>query len=234
MTVALDDLRSNRGSIEPKPRADALFVLRLEVAEGANRTGKLADAHILGSGIEADEVALHFRIPVEQLEAEGRGFGVDAVGTANGRRVLEFDGAAFEHGQQGDQPDADVHRCLFDLQSLGSINHIVRGKAIVQPAGLGGHPLRSEALGNRGGEGDDVVLHFRFDLMNAGYGEAGFRGNRFSRGNGNDTVLGEHGAGSRLYLEPATILVLFGPNMAHGRPGIALNQGKLLRKMANE
>ena len=83
------------------------------------------------------EIALHLGIPVEQLEAEGRGLGVDAVGAADGGRVLELDGAALEHGEKADNAFANQRRCFFDLQRLGRIDNVVRREPVVQPAGLG-------------------------------------------------------------------------------------------------
>ena len=77
------------------------------MAERADSPGKLAHAHIFCRGIEAGYVALHLRIPVEQLEAEGGGLGVDAVRAADRRRVLELDGATFEHCEQRGQPRTD-------------------------------------------------------------------------------------------------------------------------------
>jgi hypothetical protein len=70
----------------------------------------------------------------------------------------------------------------------------------VQPARLGVQPLVFESLGDGGGEGDDVVLHLRLDLLNAGDGKAGLGGNGLGRGGGNHAVLGQHGAGRRLHL----------------------------------
>ena len=102
VAVALDDLRGDGRGLEAEPRADAFFVLGLEMAEGADRAGELAHAHVFGGGIEAGEVALHLGVPVEQLEAEGRRLGVDAVGAADGRRVLELESAALEHGEERD------------------------------------------------------------------------------------------------------------------------------------
>ncbi len=69
-----------------------------KVAEGADRAGELADAEVFGGGVEAGEVALHLRVPEQQFEAEGGGFGVDAVGAADDGRVLELEGALFEGG----------------------------------------------------------------------------------------------------------------------------------------
>ena len=68
----------------------------LEVAEAADGAGDLADADVFGRGVEAAEVAAHFGVPEEELHAEGGGFGVDAVGAADGGSVLELDGAALE------------------------------------------------------------------------------------------------------------------------------------------
>ena len=100
VAVALDDLRGHGRGLEAEARADAFFVLRLQVAEGAHSAGELAHAHVLGCGVEARQIALHFGVPVEQLEAEGGRLGVDAVGAADGGRVLELDGAALEHREQ--------------------------------------------------------------------------------------------------------------------------------------
>ena len=47
-------------------------------------------------GHEAGDVALRFRIPVGQLEAESDGLGVDAVRAADHGRVLELPRAALE------------------------------------------------------------------------------------------------------------------------------------------
>ena len=89
---------------KPKPRADALFVLRLQMAEGSHRARKLAHAHVFGGGIKAGQVALHLGVPVQQLEPEGRRLGVDAVRAADGRRVLELQRAALQHRQQRHNP----------------------------------------------------------------------------------------------------------------------------------
>ena len=107
VAVALDDLGGDRRRLEAEARADALFVFRFQMAEGADGAGELADAHVFGGGVEAGEVALHLGVPVEELEAEGGGLGVDAVGAADDGGVLELEGAALEHGEQADESGAD-------------------------------------------------------------------------------------------------------------------------------
>ncbi len=175
VAIALNHLRGNGRGLQAEPRADALFVLRLQMAEGADGAGELADAHVFGGSIEAGEVALHLGVPVEQLEAECRGLGVDAVRAADGRRVLELDGAALEHCEQRRKPVADERRRLFDLQGLRGVDNVVRREPVVQPAGLGVQPLRFQAFCDGGREGDDVVLHFGLDLLDAIGREAGLR-----------------------------------------------------------
>src|SRR6202453_2291639 len=101
VAVTLDHLGSYRCGAQPELGADALFVLWLQMPEGADGAGKLAYPHVLGTGVEADQVAHDLGIPVEQLEAEGRRLGMDAVGTPDGGRVLELQGAQPEHGGEG-------------------------------------------------------------------------------------------------------------------------------------
>ena len=96
MAVALEDLRGDGDGLEAEFGADGLFVLGLEVAEGTDGAGELADAEVFGGGVEAGEVALHLGVPEQELEAEGGGFGVDAVGAADDGRVLELDCAFFQ------------------------------------------------------------------------------------------------------------------------------------------
>ena len=73
--------------------------------------------------------------------------------------------AALEHRQQRGNPLADQRRSFLHLQRLRRIDNVVRREPVVQPAGLGVEPLRLQALGNRRGEGDHVVLHFGLDLL---------------------------------------------------------------------
>lgn len=93
--------------MQAEATADLFFVRGLKVAEGADCSGEFADAHVFRSGIEALEVALHLAPPEEELEAEGGGFGVDAMGAADARSVLELDGASLEDVGQSDDAFAD-------------------------------------------------------------------------------------------------------------------------------
>ena len=96
VAVALDHLRRDGGGFQSQPLADALFELGAEVGEGADGSGELAHAHVFGGAAKARDVALGLGVPVGQLESEGDGLGVDAVGAADHGRVFELPGAAFE------------------------------------------------------------------------------------------------------------------------------------------
>ena len=94
MAIALDNLRGHRRRLQPQPRANALFVLRLQMAEGAHSARQLADAHVLSGGGEACGIALHLGIPVEQLQTKCRRLRMNPMCPADGGRQLELDGAA--------------------------------------------------------------------------------------------------------------------------------------------
>ncbi len=168
VAVALDDLRGDGYGLEVEGVADGGFVLGLEVAEGADGSGELADAEVFGGGVEAGEVALHLGVPEEELEAEGGGFGVDAVGAADDGGVLELDGALLERFGEGDDAGADDGGGFAELEGLRGVDDVGGGEAVVEPAGGFGV---GDVLGDGGGEGDDVVADFGFDLVDAGDGE---------------------------------------------------------------
>ena len=182
--------------LRPSSVADGFFVFGLEVAEGADGSGEFADAEVFGGGVEAGEVALHLGVPEEQLEAEGGGFGVDAVGAADDGGVLELDGALFQGVGEGDDAGADDGGGFFELQGLRGVDDVGGGEAVVEPAGVFGGV---DVLGDGGGEGDDVVADFGFDLVDAVDGEgAACRGWRRRRTEGRGRIW--RGPGRRRFL----------------------------------
>ena len=134
VAVALDDLSGDGYGLEAEFGADGFFVLGLEVAEGADGAGELADAEVFGGGVEAGEVALHLGVPEQELEAEGGGFGVDAVGAADDGGVLELDGALFERFGEGEDAGADDGGGFAELEGLRGVDDVGGGEAVVQPA----------------------------------------------------------------------------------------------------
>jgi len=56
----------------------------------------------------------------------------------------------------------DDLRRLSDEQGLRGVDHVVGGETVVKPAGV-----RADNFGDGGGEGDNVVADFGFDLVDA-------------------------------------------------------------------
>src|SRR5665213_224347 len=167
MAVALDYLRSHGRRLKAKIRADALFVLRLEVAKGAHSARQLADPHAFSGSIEALQVALHFGVPVKQLQAEGRWLRIDAMGTADGWCVLELERAPLKHFKKIDDAFADDGRRFLDLQRLRRVYNVVGSESVMEPARLRAQPMRMQALCHGCGERDHVVLDFGLDFADA-------------------------------------------------------------------
>ena len=210
VAVALDDLGGDVYRPEAEGVADGLLVGGLEVAEGADGSGELADAEVFGGGVEAGEVALHLGEPEEELEAEGGGFGVDAVGAADDWGAFELRGAAGEDVGELQDAFADLGGGFLELEGLGGVYDVGGGEAVVEPAGFG-----ADVLGYRGGEGDDVVLDLGFNLVDAVDGEGGLVADGVGGFLGDDSGFGEGLRGGDFDLEPAAVFIFVGPDAGH-------------------
>src|SRR5690242_13662214 len=134
MPVPLDYLAGNGRRLQAKSGADRFFKLRTQVRQRSDCARYFSDAHVLGGVFKAHDVALGLRIPVGQLESEGRRLSVYTMSATDRRGLLKFKCAPLENGLQGLKIIADDQRGFVDLQRLGGIDHVVRGQAEVQPA----------------------------------------------------------------------------------------------------
>src|SRR5260221_13237243 len=91
MAVALNHLRGDRGGFQSQTGADLLFEFRREMGKRSDGARELANAQIFRGGTKARDVTLSLRIPVGDLESKSDGFGVDAVGTPDHRRIFELE-----------------------------------------------------------------------------------------------------------------------------------------------
>src|SRR5437016_3203968 len=131
VAVALDDLRSDRRRLEAKPPADGLFDFHAEMSGIADRAGNLPHRHLPRGMAEAFLIAAIFGEPVGDLEPEGDGLGVNAVGAADLRSVLKFVRALFEHLAEALEARLDQARSLAHLQRLRRIHDVVRSQSVV-------------------------------------------------------------------------------------------------------
>ena len=116
-----------------------------------------------------------------------------------------------------------MRRSLLDLESLRGIDHVVRREPVVEPARFGAQSLSFEGLCDSGRERNYVVFDLGLDLLNPGGRHTGMFGDGLGSGGGNDAVFCQNRACSRLHLQPAAVLVVFGPDAAHCRAGVAIN-----------
>jgi hypothetical protein len=95
---------------------------------------------------------------------------MDAVAAADGDRVLVLEGAFLQGGQQqvevGQQQVGGPHQ----LHVQAGVQHVRRGHALVHEA-----RFRADDFGQVGQEGDDVMLHFGLDGVDARHVELASR-----------------------------------------------------------
>jgi hypothetical protein len=218
VAVAGDDLGRNRLDAKPHGLGDVLFHTRIDLREGADRTGNGAGRDLLARGDKSFACAREFRISLRQLEAEGGRLGMDAVRAADGRRVFVLKSAALESGEQGvhvrDQDIGGAHK----LHVEAGVEHVRGGHAGMHEA-----RFRSDDFRNMGEEGNDVVLDLRLDGVDARDIEGGVLALFPDRLGGflRDDAEAGHGVGRmRLDLEPNAEARLRRPNRRHLGPGI--------------
>src|SRR5258708_4045424 len=148
---------------------------------------------------------------------------MDAVGAADLGRVLEFPRALLESMGQADDTGVDELGGLLDQQGLSGVDYVVRREAVVEPARLG-----ADEFGDGGVEGDDVVVDFGLDFLDAFELEVGAITDGFSGLFGDPSGFGEGFGGGKFDLEPGAEAVFFAPDAADFGASVAVNQRGLL------
>ncbi len=195
------------------------FDARIDLRKGADRAREGRGRDLFTRRNQPFPRARKFRIGEGELEPEGGGLGMDAVGAADGGGVLVLEGAALERAQErleiGDQEIGGA----LELHIEAGVEHVRGGHALMHEAGLG-----ADDLGEMGEKGDHIVLDFtldRIDACNVEFGVAAavadFLGRRFR----DHAELGHGIGGMRLDLEPDAIARLRVPDRGHVGPGIA-------------
>jgi hypothetical protein len=166
---------------------------------------------------------------LRKLQAERGGLGVDAVAAADGECVLVLPGALLEGGQQQVEVFQQQVGGAHQLHVEAGVQHVRRGHALVHEA-----RFRADDFGQVRQEGDDVVLHFGLDGVDARHVELGIAG---LVPYGLRCVCGDHAKLGlrvrrvRLDLEPDAELLFRRPDGGHFGPGIA---GDHVRRLVRE
>ena len=151
-----------------------------------------------------------------ELEPERGGLGMHAVAPADGQRVLVLEGAGLQRGKQRvDIGDEDIGG-LDQLHVEAGVEHVGGGQAAMEEA-----RLWPDMLGDRGEEGDHVVLHLALDLVDAGDVEAAALLDRLGRMLGDLPELGHCLGGTGLDPEPDAELRLGLPEASHFGAAVA-------------
>jgi hypothetical protein len=166
-----------------------------------------------------------FRVGVSELEPERHRFGMNAVGATDGRRHLVLEGALLQRRQNLVDIGYQQVGGPRQLHIEAGVEHVRRGHALVHKAGLGADNLRQMRQ-----EGDDVMLGFALDLVDARDVEGGVPGLGPDRPRGLFRDHAEVGLGvrrMRLDLEPDLEARLGLPDRGHFRAGVAGDHGGL-------
>ena len=100
MVVALYHLGSHAFRFQSQFLTYVFFYEGVDVRIGAYGAGEFAHCHFVSSPFHAVDVSKGFGVPEEELQAEGGGFCMDAVGSADGGGVFEFYSPSFQHFRQ--------------------------------------------------------------------------------------------------------------------------------------
>ena len=188
----------------------------VDVGEIADHAGNRTGAHLQARLGEPAAVAGKFRIAAGELEAEGGGFGVDAVAPPDAKRVLVLDRPALEHREQAVEVGEQDIGGPDELHRKTGVEHVRRCHPLVHEA-----RLRPDMAGEFGQEGDDVVLDLALDLFDPRYLEGTALPDRAGRIFRDDAELGLSIAGMGLDLEPDLETGFRRPDLGHGGTGIA-------------
>jgi hypothetical protein len=228
VAVARDHLGRDRLGAQPQAAGDMGFDRRVDVGEGANGAGDGAGGNFLAGAQQPAAVARELGVIAGELEAEGHGLGMDGVAAAHAGRVFMLLGAALKGGQQiVDVGEQDVGR-LRQLHREAGVEHVRRGHALMHETGL-----VPDMFGEVGEEGDDVVVGFALDLVDAvdlPFAALPHRRRGLFR---DHAQFGLGVAGMGLDLEPDAELVLRLPDFHHFRAAVTGDHEGLLRSRVN-
>ena len=227
VAVALNHLRSDWRNAEPKPLADALLRSPGRDAKRCRLRRKFFRRPFARRRRGSGDVALIFRKPVRDFQSEGDRLGMNSVRAPDLRRVAKFVRAQVEDFAKNHQIALDDLRSIANLQRLRGVDDVVRRHAIVQPARRGGI---ADRFADVHGERDHVVLHARFDFVDARDVDFGLSSRKVCSGVlRHEAGFGERFRRGQLDLEPLGVFVGVAPDAAHFLAGITWNQFNLLR-----
>ncbi len=214
--VTGDDLGGDLLALEAQPVERGRLDLRVAVCIRANGSGQLAHPDAFEGGGEPLLLAAQLGRPAQQLQPERGRLGVDAVRAADGRRVTVLLCPSDDGSLEGRDPGREQLAGIPELEGERRVHYVRRRQPIVEPAGRLSH-----LLGDRLGEGEDVVVRAVLDLEDARDVDPRVLGDG---GNGrfrHHAQLGPCLHRGNLYVQPPLEPALVRPDGAHGGSGIS-------------
>ncbi len=232
VAVAGDDLGGDGFGCQAEAFGDVFLHARIQVCEGADSAADGGDRNFRSGRDKAGAVAGELGVMTREFQAEGGGFGVDAVAAADGQGVFVLVRSGLQGGQDGVNVGNQQVCGLGQLYGQTGVQHVGAGHALVDEAGV-----RPDGLGQPGQEGDDVVAGLTFDLVDAldvgGVDGGEFRGALLADIAGgflrNGADAGHAFGGEGLDFKPDSVAVFGRPDGGHLRAGITRDHRCLVR-----
>ncbi len=218
MAVPLQDLGRDLGRLELELLEGHDLDARVEMDERPHRAGDAADGDRPQGLLQSADVPADLLVPDEELEPESHRLGVDAVGPADADGQAMLQRLALEETTEGAEVDEEIFERFLDEERQGRVDDVVGGQAEMDVA-----RVRPDLFGDRGQEGDDVVLDDLLDGVDPVDRESGLGLDRPQGGTGNLSQPGPGFADGQLDVQPLAVPVLFGPDGAHGGAGVAFD-----------
>ena len=217
VAIALHHLIAHGCGFEPQLFADVLFQFHRRMGEIPHRTAYFADIDDIVRLFEVLQMTLHLVIPDRQDKTEGDGFTVDAVAASYHQRQFMLHRTPLDRLHYRFHVFDDQFQTVAHLQGYGGVDRIGARHPVVHPA-----TLLTEALGDTGQKGDDVMACLSLDLVDTIDIERGVLFDLFRIFVGNQPQSVPRFDRRDLHIEPCLILRLHCPFGFHLFTGISL------------
>ncbi len=191
---------------------------RVEMREGPDRAGNLADGNDVARTKQTVEITLQLGIPERQLQSESHRLRMHAVRAADHRRPPVFLGTDPNRVHRAGDAADDQVAGLPHLHRLRGVDDVGGRQAEMQPSRRG-----ANLLSDRGREGDDIVVRDRFDRFDPLDVERGFLAQLFRGFSRDDAGFRHRVGGGEFDLEPCLVASLLAPDGPHFGVRVTLN-----------
>src|SRR5580692_8607689 len=146
---------------------------------------------------------------------------MNPMGTPDLRCIPKLMRAQIQHLAEQHKSPLDELRSFANLQRLGGIDDVIRSQPVVQPARGGGIP---DGFNHIHRERNDVMLHARFEFVNARNVYFGAGSNGQSGVFRHKSSVGKRFRGGQLDIQPLLEAIRLAPDLAHLLAGVTWDQ----------